>query len=234
MKPRLLQKPGVSQRASEHAARRHAALLGQNLLFHAAGIDADADGHMVHFGAVCHTPHLTHAADVAGVDAHLGDAALHGSHGQVGPVVDIRHKRHGRPFDDGGQRLQALLVVHAQAHDVASGLGQGAHLGKGGCGIAGIGVGHALHGDGRAAADGKRADEKGAGVAHGDIPPQYLGYRVWVRLHYIMPAWARGSTACPGGEKTKNLAKNLIDTALQNRYHGNRNKRRLSAGRRSM
>ena len=50
---------------------------------------------MVHLGAVGHAAHIGHAADVAGVDAHLGNAALHRADGQVVTVVDVGHQRHG-------------------------------------------------------------------------------------------------------------------------------------------
>ena len=126
---------------------------------------------MVHPGAVGHAAHVGDAADVAGVDAHLGDAALDGADGQIVAVVDVRHQRHGGAVDDGGQGVEAGLVIDGQAHDVAARLGQSLDLRKGRLRVAAVGVGHALNGYGRAAANGQAADMKSAGVAHDEKPP---------------------------------------------------------------
>ena len=166
MKTGFFQQTGMAQGAVQHSPGGHAALPAQNILLDAAGVHADADGHMMHSGAVRHPAHLFHAADIAGVDAHLGYAPLDGPHRQIGPEVDIRHQRHRRTVHNGGQRFQAVLIVHAQTHDVAPGLRQLPNLLQRGRSVPAVRIGHALHAHRRAAANGHFSNEKRTGSAH--------------------------------------------------------------------
>ena len=56
------------------------------------------------------------------------------------------------------QRLGVLLAGHGDAHDVGARVGDGADLLHRRGEVRGLGLGHRLHGDGRAAADRDAAD----------------------------------------------------------------------------
>ena len=64
----------------------------------------------------------------------------------------------GDSRDDRLQRLGVLLARHRHAHDVRARLGDGADLVHRRLQVGGLGLGHRLHRDGRAAADRHRAD----------------------------------------------------------------------------
>ena len=90
--------------------------------------------------------------------------------------VDVGHDRERRARRDALEARQRVGVRDRDAHDLASRLGEARDLGEGGYGVARVGGGHRLHGDGRAAADRHRADHDGTGLAtrrgHARIHPR--------------------------------------------------------------
>ena len=69
----------------------------------------------------------------------------------------------GDSRDDRAQRLDVLVARHGDADDVGAGLGDAADLGHRGGQVGGLGLGHRLHGDRRAAADRARR-RRGSGA----------------------------------------------------------------------
>ena len=98
----------------------HAAIPGQNILFQRTGIYADAHRHVpMGLQAVRQLAHVGLPADVAGIDAHLGDAVFHSAEWPGGGQSECPP-----PAAPGFRppvartRPGAGLVVHRNAHDV--------------------------------------------------------------------------------------------------------------------
>ena len=153
VKARFLQQLHVIQGAVHHALGGKAAVLGQDVLFQGTGVDPDADGHMVHLGAVRHPAHLLRAADVAGVDAHFVNAVFHGGDGQRVVKMNVRHQRHRALIHQPPHRPGARPIVHRNAHQIAPRRRQLPDLLQGGGHVPGVRIGHGLNGNRRAAAD---------------------------------------------------------------------------------
>ncbi len=96
---------------------------------------------------------LVGSADVAGVDPHAVRACLDRLQRERVVEVDVGDHRDRRLRDDRPQRLDVLLARHGDAHDVRAGVGDGADLLHRRREVGGLGLGHRLHDDGRAAAD---------------------------------------------------------------------------------
>ena len=156
---RALQHPRVVEAALHHALGSHAAVFCEDFLFNGAGVHADAHRDAVLLQAVRQRAHVGLAADVAGIDAHLGDAVFDGTDGELVVEVDVGHQRHRGCVHQRAHGLGAGLVVDGHAHDVRACVRHAANLRKGGLYVASVGVGHGLNGNGRAAADGDAACE---------------------------------------------------------------------------
>ena len=102
---------------------------------------------MVRFGAVRHDPDPLLAADVPGIDPHLGNAVLHGPDSQPVIKVDVRHQRHRTPVHQVAHRLRAGRIIDAHPDQVASRLRQRPDLRQRCFHIPCIRIGHALHQD---------------------------------------------------------------------------------------
>ena len=113
------------------------------------------------------------AADVAGVDAILGEraGAVRILREQQMPVVvkvaDDRdvHALVCEARDDLRDGRRRLVVVHRDAHELRAGCGERGDLGRGAGGVGGVGVRHRLHDDRMRRPDGDGADEGGDGRA---------------------------------------------------------------------
>ena len=117
-------------------------------------------------------------ADVAGIDAvlveRLGAAGMLGEQ-LVADVVEVADDRDvdadlEQPLLDLGHGRGGLVAVDGDAHDLGAGLGEGRDLAHGAVDVRGVGVGHRLHHDRRAAAHRHVADldrDAGAPVAGG-------------------------------------------------------------------
>ena len=111
-------------------------------------------------------------ADIAGIDAvlveRLGAGRMVGEQ-LMADIMEIADDRRGdphleKPFLDVGDRRRRLVAVDGDAHDLGARPRQRRHLADGAVDIGGVGVGHRLHHDRRAAAHGHGADLDGGGV----------------------------------------------------------------------
>ena len=149
---------GLHQRAGRVGRGGPAQVLGQR-----AGVRADAHRR----GRLDRAAHdlldLVGAADVAGVDAHGGDARVHRLQGQRGVEVDVGDHRQRALVHDLHQRGGVGQAGDGDAHDLAAGVGQRLDLREGGRRVVRLRRRHRLDGDGRAATDRDAADV--------DLPP---------------------------------------------------------------
>ena len=110
-------------------------------------------------------------ADIARIDAifveRLGAGRMVGEK-LVADVMEVADDRHvdihlEQPFFDVRHRGRRLVAVDRDAHDFRTGARQRRDLLGGRLDIGGVGIGHRLHHDGCAAADGDIADLHGNG-----------------------------------------------------------------------
>ena len=80
--------------AFHQSFRYRCAILGQNLLFQAAGVHADADGDVLGVAGPGHRAHIFVCTDVAGVDADLIHPRIHTGQRDFVIEMDVGHKRH--------------------------------------------------------------------------------------------------------------------------------------------
>jgi hypothetical protein len=134
---------------------------------------------------------LRAAADVAGVDAVLVQRLRAGgelAEQLVAVEVEVAHQRHRHPHADQvvadrGNLRGCFRRVDGDAHDLRPGAGQLGHLCSGGRGVRGVGVGHRLHDDGRAAADEDAGYVRLARTAAGDGRGESALLRYRVAFH---------------------------------------------------
>ena len=109
---------------------------------------------------------LVAEADIAGVDAifveRLGAAGMIGQE-LVPDVMEVADQRHrhaelGEPLLDARHGGGRLVAVDRDAHQFRAGTRQRRHLARGALHVGGVGIGHRLHDDRRAAADHDAAD----------------------------------------------------------------------------
>ncbi len=141
------------ERGLDHRLGRRAAELLKDMLFHRAGVDADADRDMPRLGGLHDRVHTVRPADVARVEPNLIHARLDGREREPVVKMDVRHDRYGRAGADLAERFRRLRVRHRAAHDVAARVRQRADLCQRRFRVARIRVGHGLYRNGRAAAD---------------------------------------------------------------------------------
>ena len=116
-------------------------------------VDADPQRRGELVCALCHKRDLVGPADVARVQADAVGADVQRLQRERVVEVDVGDHRDRRVGDDRLERLDVLLAGHGDAHDVGAGVGDRADLGHRGAEVGGLGLGHRLDGDGRAAAD---------------------------------------------------------------------------------
>ena len=144
------------------------------ILFQRTGVDADTDRDAVMARGIHHRTDTVFAADVAGVDAQAIDTELGHPQGDLVVEMDVGHQWYADLTFDLAESFGGIHVRHRDAHDVGTGLLQTLDLRDGGGDIVGVGVGHALYGDGGTAADRHMADM--------DLSRETAGDRRW-RMH---------------------------------------------------
>ena len=144
--------------AFHHGFGHRRAVFGQDVLFQAAAVDADADGHVFGVAGVGHRLDPVIGADVARVDADLVRPGVQRRQRSAVIKVDIGHHRDVHRFFDGGHHRGVLRGGDRHADDLAARLGHPFRLGHVARNILDRHVEHGLHGDGMVAADGHVAD----------------------------------------------------------------------------
>ena len=144
----------------DEALARHHELFGLrkvfalgDVLLKRTGIDANTNRTTRCTRGVDYRVDLGPIADIAGIDAQLGSTGLNGANGELMVKVDVRDNRHRRLGADSAKTHERGLGRYTHAHDITAGLSQRAHLRKRRLGIGGIGAGHGLNHDRRAATD---------------------------------------------------------------------------------
>ena len=153
----------VAERHLDHAVRSALAvvavdvvLLAQalvDLLGQRTGVDPDPKRDLPFLRRGDDLDHLVTVRDVAGVEAQAVDARLDRHEGEGVVVVDVGDDRQRRALDDVPQRQGSLAIGHRRAHDLAARLLQLVDLSQRRLDVAGVGLGHRLHGDGRGSPD---------------------------------------------------------------------------------
>ncbi len=167
----VLEQLDMVERALDQRFGAGLAIFFEQILFQAASIHADADRAAVRLGRVHHFLDARLAADVAGVDAQAGRARIGGFERALIVEMDVGDDRHAGGADDLLQGRGRFLVGAGDADDVHAHLLAAADLVDRRTHIMSRRVGHGLHRDGRAAADGDVADHDLAALAAGDVPP---------------------------------------------------------------
>ena len=159
----LFNQRDVVQRAVHHRLRGGVAVLCQDVLFQAAGVDPHADGDIVLLAALHHLAHPVLVADVAGVDAHLVHPGRHRFQRQPVVEVDIRHNRHTYRLLEVLDQRHRLQIGDGRADDLAARRLQTLCLLDACRKVLGRRVEHRLDGDRRAAAHLHLADQNLSG-----------------------------------------------------------------------
>ena len=153
----------------DEALARHHELFGLrevvtlgNILLKRARVHANANRTARGTRSIDHRVNLGPIADIAGIDAQLGGTSLDSANGKLMVKMDIGDDWHWRLGTNRAKALERSLGRHAHAHDIAASLRQRAHLRKRCLGISGIGAGHRLNHDRRAATDLHAAHMHGA------------------------------------------------------------------------
>ncbi len=152
---------------------------GQQFLVERAPIGADADRLVVLVGDLDDVGELGVAlvleADIAGIDAvfvqRLGASRIVGEQ-LVADVMEVADQGRGdaalaQAVADMRHGGGGFLAIHRDANHLGAGARQRCDLGDGAVDIGGVGVGHRLHHDRRAPADGDIADHDLGGLMPG-------------------------------------------------------------------
>ncbi len=159
----LLEQRRLPDRGLDERLRRGLAVLLEQPLVEAAGVDADPDRRTAVLGGLRDLLDLVvELADVARVDAYGGAAGVDGGEDVLRLEVDVGDHRDLRVLRDRGQRLGVVLRGARHPDDVAAGGGQLGDLLQRGVHVGGQRGGHRLHRDG-----GVPADQH---LAHLDLP----------------------------------------------------------------
>jgi len=183
----------VTARTSFGAGRQRVFVhqLGQQFLIERTPVGADPDRLIILVGDLDDVAELAVAlvleADIAGIDAvfveRLGAGRVVGQE-LVADVMEIADQGRGdallaQAVADVRHGGGGFLAVDRDAHHFRAGARQRGDLGDGAFDIGGVGIGHRLHDDRRAAADGDIADHdlRGftPGVGAGDVVLQFFG-----------------------------------------------------------
>ena len=168
----VLQDLDMVEAGFHHRSRAGLAVFFQQVLFEAAGIDADADRAAVVAGGLDHLAHAGGIANIAGVDAQAGGAGLGGLDGALVVEMDVGDDRHRAFAADLAQGAGRGLVRGRDADDIGPGISGADHLIQRRTHVAAIGIGHGLDADRGVTAHRDAADHDLAGLAPVDIAPR--------------------------------------------------------------
>ncbi len=159
------------QPAFHHRIRRRLAVLLQQVPLERARVHADPHRASIVPGGLDDLLDPTLIADIAGIDPQAGSTRLGGLDAAFVMKMNVRDDGHTDLAHDLPERRRARLVGDADANDVGAGLGRAVDLCDGACDVRRQCVGHRLHGDRRAAADGDVAHHDPAAVTTVDVAP---------------------------------------------------------------
>ena len=168
-----------------------AAVSGQQVFFQRPAVDADADGDAPLPAGIRHGPHPLLAADVAGVDADLVDAALRAQQRQLVVEMDVRHQRDVDTRLDGRDGPGRLLRGDRHADDLTPRLLQPQDLLHRGVHVLRGGIAHGLDAYRRAAAHGHAAHHD---LSAHRIPSQCTSFHTSLN---VMTAISASSSTSP-------------------------------------
>ena len=154
----LFQQAYMVESALDHGLGHGGTILGQDVLFEAAAIDADTDGHALLVAGIGHSLDAVVVADVAGVDANFIGTGI--QRGQRGAVVkmDVSHDGDVDGLFNGGHHGGVRRTGHCDADDLAACSGYALGLGYVARNILDRDVQHRLYGDGVGTANFNIAD----------------------------------------------------------------------------
>jgi len=150
---------GELDRGRDQGLDRRFALEFVQVLGQRAGVDPDPHRYIGGVGLDRDLGDFVAAADVPWVEADAVGAGVDRFQRQGVVEVDVGDDRDRRLHDDRLQRLDVLLARDRAADDVGAGLGDLVDLLHRRRQVGGLGLGHRLHRDRRAAADRHLADE---------------------------------------------------------------------------
>ena len=174
VKPVFFQQGCVPQSAFHQCLGGDATILGLQILFQGAAIDADADGDMPVPTGLGHRFHLLLPADVAGVDADGVDALLRTAESIAVVEMNVCYQGDMDTLLDGAHRIGGSLVGNSHPDDLAPGLLQLEDLGHSGLHIVGLGIAHGL--------DGHRGTTAHRHSTHKDLFCHTLTYRISLEI----------------------------------------------------
>ena len=163
----VLEDLGVVERALDHRLGAGLAVFLEQVALQRAGIDADAHRAAVILGRLDHLAHPLGRADIAGIDAQAGGAALGRLDGALVVEMDVGDDRHLRP----ARTMSFSASVDSSSGQETRTMSAPASLQRldlldRRLDVVGERVGHRLHGDRRVAADRHLADmDLAAGAA---------------------------------------------------------------------
>ena len=142
----------VAHGGFDHGVGIGFAVLAQQFLAERSRVDADTQRHATVACGFDDGAHAVLAADVAGIDTQAVHAVFEHLQRDVMIKMDVGHQRDGGAGPDFAEGFRGFHGRHGHTHEIRADLFKTFYLRQGGSHVAGIGIRHALYGDGRIAA----------------------------------------------------------------------------------